>query len=98
MLWQKYPMQNPETPTRTVRGQAIVITPEDSVLHTLNATGTFIWDQADGKRTLEAIVQACLQTFDVSEDVVRQEAQEFIKKASERGLMELHDTPMAAGA
>ena len=72
-MWNRYPRQNPETPTRTVRERAIVITPDDSVLHTLNATGTFIWDLCDGSRTLSAIADACMEEFTVSEDEARTE-------------------------
>lgn len=92
-MWNQYPAQNPDTPARTVEGEAIVITPEDSTLHTLNETATFIWDRADGTRTLEAITQEMLETYEVEEQILRTDAQEFVTLAVEKGLMIIHDQP-----
>ena len=45
-VWTSYVAQNLDTPTRTIDGEALVITPHDSMLHSLNATATYVWEHA----------------------------------------------------
>ena len=90
----KYIAQNPETPARTIEGEAIVITPHDSTLHTLNQTATFIWDRADGNRTLGQIRTELLETFAVDEATAHQDAGAFVHEAVQKGLMLAGDKPI----
>lgn len=92
-MWSKYIRQNPDTPARTIDGEAIVITPHDSTLHTLNDTATFIWDRADGTRTLEAIARELTDEFDVDVDTLKQDALAFVEDAVKKGLLLAADTP-----
>jgi hypothetical protein len=96
--WQMYVAQNPDTPARTVDGSAIVITPHDSMLHTLNETATFIWDRADGSRTLAHITEELIGEFDVELALARTEALAFVATAIEKGLMLASPTPGEGGA
>jgi hypothetical protein len=92
-MWSLYLRQNPDTPARTLEGEAIVITPGDWTLHTLNETATFIWDRADGTRTLEAIAQEMLEEFEVAPETLRAEALRFVEEAVKRGLLLTADVP-----
>ena len=96
-MWSQYICQNPDTPARTIDGEAIVITPEDSTLHTLNDTATFIWDRADGTRTLEAIAAEMADEFEVDATVLKEEALAFVEDAVQRGLILASDRPGADG-
>ncbi len=96
-MWDRYVEQNPETPARTIDGEAIVITPHDSTLHTLNDTATYIWDRADGSRRLSEIAADMLAEFDVSETELRADAISFVEEAVKKGLMFVHDEPRASG-
>jgi len=93
-LASKYISQNPDTPARTIEGEAIVITPHDSTLHTLNGTATFIWDHADGTKTLGQITEQLLTTYEVEEDVAREDALAFVQEAVAKGLILTGDEPM----
>ena len=86
-MWTLYLRQNPDTPARTIDGEAIVITPADSTLHTLNDTATFIWDRADGTRTLQAIADELLEEFDVDAETLRTDALAFVEDAVRRNLL-----------
>ena len=94
-MWTMYIRQNPDTPARTIDGEAIVITPADSTLHTLNDTATFIWDRADGTRTLEAIAAEMVDEFEVDTDTLRKDALAFVEEAVKRGLLLTSDDPQA---
>jgi hypothetical protein len=86
-------LQNPDTPARTIDGEAIVITPADSTLHTLNDTATFIWDRADGKKTLATIAAEMESEFDVDAETLRKDALSFVEDAVKRGLLLATDQP-----
>ena len=90
-MWEKYPRQNPDTPTRTIEGEAIVITPDDSRMHNLNPTATFIWDRADGAQTLEQIFQAMHNEFEVSENELRNDILAFVKESQTKGMIDIFD-------
>lgn len=92
-MWTLYIRQNPDTPARTIDGEAIVITPADSTLHTLNETATFIWDRADGSRTLEQIAAELIEEFDVEPDALRDDALRFVQDAVRRGLVLVSEAP-----
>lgn len=92
-MWSSYVSQNLDTPARTLDGEAIVITPHDSLLHTLNDTATFIWERADGTRTLEMIAAEMRDVFDVEPSILRADAIEFVRAAVEKGLMFTSDEP-----
>ncbi|HEY4222977.1 MAG TPA: PqqD family protein [Myxococcota bacterium] len=92
-MWTLYLRQNPETPARTIEGEAIVITPADSTLHTLNDTATFIWDRSDGTRTLEAIAAEMIDAFDVDGDTLKRDALAFVQDAVKRNLLLISEHP-----
>lgn len=41
--------RNPRTAARTVEGRSLVVVIDRNELHTLNATGSFLWEQCEGK-------------------------------------------------
>jgi Coenzyme PQQ synthesis protein D (PqqD) len=95
-LWQLYIQQNPATPTRSVDGEALVITPHDSTLHALNQTATFVWDRADGSRRLSDIAEELLANYDIDEATLRAEVLAFVADARARGLVLTDTSPMPA--
>lgn len=92
-MWTRYIAQNPDTPARTIDGEAIVITPHDSTLHTLNETATYIWDRADGTRTLEQIAQQMLEEFEVEPETLKADALAFVEEAVQKGLLHVSEEP-----
>ena len=89
--WTRYVAQNLDTPARTIDGEALVITPHDSMLHSLNETATYVWEHADGKRTLQQIAAAMLEEFEVDEATLRADLEAFVTTAVQRGLLVLSD-------
>ena len=91
-MWEKYPRQNPDTPTRTIEGEAVVITPDDSQLHNLNQTATLIWERANGTQSLEEIFKEMLSTYEVEENELRTDILEFIEESQSKGMLELFES------
>lgn len=91
----QYPLQNPDNPARVIDGETVIVTPDDSQLHTLNGTGTFIWQRCDGQHKLEAIVTAMVDEFEVERDRAEQDAVAFVQACVEKKVLRLSDGPIA---
>ena len=81
------PLKNPATPARIIEGEAVIVSPFDSKLHTLNEVGTFIWERADGSTELDQIVDELCQTFDIDRERARQDAERFVESCLEKQVM-----------
>jgi hypothetical protein len=91
MIDDKYPVQNPANPARVIEGEAVVITPDDSQLHSLNEVGTFIWERSDGTRTVAQIVDEVCRSFEVEPEQAARDAAAFIDHCCQKKLMLLQD-------
>jgi hypothetical protein len=87
-----YPTQSPRTAWRVYDGEAVILWPDDSTLNTLNAVGTLIWESADGKSPLSAIVARICEEFDVDPERAERDTMAFIAKLRARGLMTVSET------
>jgi len=79
--------QNPRTAGRVIDGQAFVVTPHDNKLHTLNGTGTWIWERAESGCTLEDIAAGLSARFEVDGGRARADAETFIDDLVARGIL-----------
>jgi hypothetical protein len=88
-----YPEQNPKAAWRVYDGEAVIVSPEDSTLHTLNAVGTVIWEAADGRTALEAIVTRVCDEFEVDRATAARDAATFVESLTRRGLLTVLNIP-----
>ena len=93
---EAYPTQCPRTAWRVYDGEAVILWPDDSTLNTLNAVGTLIWESADGKSPLSAIVARICEEFDVDPERAERDTMAFIAKLRARGLMTVSETVQQA--
>jgi methyltransferase-like protein len=49
----------------------------DSVF-TLNETGAYIWEQIDGKKTVEEIIEAVTNEYEIDEETAEKDVFEFV--------------------
>jgi hypothetical protein len=89
---EAYLTQSPRTAWRVYDGEAAVLCPDDSTLNTLNAVGTLIWESADGKTAVSAIVARICAEFDVDPEQAERDTMAFIAKLRERGLLTVSET------
>jgi len=55
----------------------------------LNETAAFLWEKLEGKNfSLDDMVALLLDTYDVSEDIARRDAQALADKLAENGILE----------
>ena len=89
---EHYVARNPRTAWRVYDGEAVILLAEDSTLNTLNAVGTLIWETADGKTPVSAIVARICEEFDVESSQAERDATAFIEKLCRRGLVVVSET------
>ncbi len=89
----RYLTQNPKMAWRVYDGEAVVLSPDDSILNTLNAVGTLIWEAADGRTPVSAIVARISEEFDVESERAERDVATFIEKLRQRGLLSVSETP-----
>ncbi len=77
----------------------MVMSAVDSTFFTLNEVATVIWQAADGKTPLSAIVanRVC-PTFDVEPDVATRDAEQFVEQLSQHGILRVSDHPFEDAA
>ena len=79
--------QNPRTAGRVIDGLAFIVTPDDHKLHTLNATGTHIWELAAKGCTLPEVADSLSKRFQVDEASARSDAERFLDDLVGRGIL-----------
>lgn len=90
---ERFPEQNPKAAWRVYDGEAVIVSPEDSTLHTLNAVGTVIWEAADGRTGMEAIVARVCEAFEIDIATAARDTAAFIDSLTQRGLLTLLEAP-----
>ena len=81
------PAQNPLLAWREIEGEVVIISPQDSLLHELNATASFVWKHLNGERDAEAIAQLVAAEFDVTPEQALADTQELLAQLAERRLL-----------
>jgi hypothetical protein len=81
--------------SRLLGDEAIIMSTVDSTLFSLNPTGTVIWEAADGNTPLSRIIEekVCAE-FDVTLEQARADAEEFVGKLTEHGILRVSDQPI----
>ena len=80
---------------RKVGGEMVILSAEDSSLFVLNEVGTTIWEAADGRRSIEAIVDAVCFEYDVDPDTAQRDVEEFVQTLAAAGVLSTSDQAVA---
>ena len=91
-MHETYVSQNSRMAWRVYDGEAVILCPDDGTLNTLNAVGTRIWEYADGKTPVQAIVARICEEFDIDHERAEGDTLAFIAALRERGLVAVSDT------
>lgn len=88
------PLRAPNLASRVFEGEAIVMNPVDSSLFNLNPTATAIWLAADGRTTLEEIVELHICTaWDVPCEQALADAEALTRDLARHSLLLLAEDP-----
>ena len=83
--------QRTRTAARVIDGRAVVIIIDQQELHTLNPTGTFLWEQTEQPRRVAELVDALTTKFDVSTDVARRDVLAFAETLLDLGALTVEE-------
>jgi coenzyme PQQ synthesis protein D (PqqD) len=83
VFWQK----NPAMAWREIDDETIIISPNDSVMHELNDTGSFLWKNIDGKKSAAELAELLVENYEVTPDVALSDIQALLQEMSSRKLV-----------
>jgi hypothetical protein len=81
--WQK----NPALAWREIDDETVIISPNDSVMHELNDTGSFLWKNIDGKKSAAELAEMLAENYEVAPDVALSDTQALLEEMSSRKLV-----------
>ena len=79
--------QNPALAWREIDGEIVIISPEDSVVHELNSTATFLWKQIDGERGAIQLAGMLAREFEVDLETAQADTSELLAFLHQRRLL-----------
>jgi len=83
VTWQK----NPALAWREIDDETIIIPPNDSVMHELNDTGSFLWKNIDGKKSAAELAELLAENYQVTPDMALSDTQALLEEMSSRKLV-----------
>jgi Coenzyme PQQ synthesis protein D (PqqD) len=73
---------------RKVAGEMVILGADDSSLYVLNEIGTAVWDAADGRRSVQAIVDDVIcGEYDVDRETALRDVTDFVEALSVHGVL-----------
>ncbi|HXJ85842.1 MAG TPA: PqqD family protein [Candidatus Binatia bacterium] len=90
-----YVARNPRVAARSLDGDMMIMSGQDSTLFTLNKTATILWQAADGATPLEQIVQRriCAE-FEVEPGEALRDAETLARDLASHGILEISEEPI----
>ena len=67
--------------------ETIILTESGEQLHTLDQTGTYVWSEIDGKKSLGQILDGICDEYDVSRERAQADLLEFIDALEENQII-----------
>lgn len=85
-MLEKMLNRNKDVAWRVIENEAILISAEDSMLHSLDEVGTRIWELADGSNTVGDIVEKIFEEYEVDRETAETDVVEFVTNLSSEKL------------
>ena len=73
-----------------VDGEMVLLDMNSENYFGLDAVGTDIWQAMQEKETLQEVLGALLEQYEVKEDILKKDLFTFVEKLKESGLIEVH--------
>lgn len=89
----RYPIKNIRVATRTIDGEAVVVSSDDATLHSLNEVGTIIWEMADGSTSTEDMAQSLCNRFEVGLEQALNDIEEFCGELEKKKILNISEKP-----
>jgi len=92
----RYIARSPRLAARTLGGEKVIMSADDSSLYVLNEAATALWEAADGRTPLEEIVEraVCAQ-YEVDRATALRDAEELVAGLAAHGILQVSGQPLA---
>lgn len=96
---KRYIALSKDIATRTLDDEAVIMSPRDSSLFTLNEPASVVWNAADGVTPLDQIVeQRVCAEFEVELEQALRDAEELVNELAQHGILVVSDSPISEAA
>lgn len=79
--------RNEKTASRVLAGEAIVLTPQNSKIHSFNETGSRIWELLADEPTVKEVVAQIRSEFEVGEEQAQADVIAFLEELAAKGMV-----------
>ena len=86
------PRPNDDFCVRKLGNETIFLAEDGSNIHTVDEVGTFIWEQIDGKISLQEILERIIVEYEVDEERARDDLGRFVAQLAETKLINLESS------
>lgn len=83
------PNKSPQTASRIIDNEAVIIVPEYSEVKVLNEVGSRIWELLDGNKDIQTIAYIISDEFEAPLDKIIEDVKDFIEELSKKKIAEL---------
>ena len=85
--------KNPDFVYRRIAGETILVPIRKAIkelqsIYSFNDTACAIWDKIDGRRSMEEIILAMQEEFEVSSETLKADTQELVERLKTVGALE----------
>lgn len=87
-LTEPLPALNPRIAARVVNGETLILTPHDSVLHTLNGVATRAWELMSQCSSVSAVAAALAAEYEVDEATAREDVLDLLAQLRQAGILQ----------
>jgi len=74
---------------QSVDGELLILNREQEKIHQLNLVASFIWNKLDGQITLEQLVTAITENYDVEQNAAKNDLESLLTELSDLNLIEV---------
>jgi hypothetical protein len=95
VIAEKYIARSSAIAARLIGGEMMIMSAVDSTFFTLNEVATLIWQSADGRTPLSAIVsdKICPE-FEVDPGQASRDAEQFVTDLCQHGILTMSEQPI----
>lgn len=86
-IFEQYPRPHPQTAGRVMDGEAVLILADASEIKVLNQVGSRIYELADGRHSVNEIVDVIVKEYDVSQSAAEADVTGFLAEMVERQIL-----------
>jgi len=89
---RRFPCRNRETAYRAVKDEGgLVVLPDQSVVKVLNPVGSKIYSMLDGTNSVDQIVDAIVEDFEVDRERAAKDVEAFLDELEAEGMLAMEE-------